>query len=262
MIARTIIKNALKRLVIVSADQEPSTSQYAEGLEILNDIVGQWSGNTSMIYEEEREHIVVPADTLTFTVGPTGNVVTARPLRIVYHTIREGGVVVSPTGGWTGGSFCEGEFPTIEATPEGTTREYPLEKSDVVVHGQFYNKATTQRPTHLYYQNTFPDGTFHFNCTTDQVYTIILNSYKELSQFPDLDTVVNLPKYYESALKKNLTVELAPQMCSASRITPLMVKQAEDAIDTIIGRAIKVNTSITELSRRYAHGVADSNSGY
>ncbi len=264
MIARTIVKTALKKLVIVSSGQEPSDEQYAEGLEILNDMIGSWSGNVSMIYEETREHLVVPSGVQSFTVGLSGDIITSRPIQIVQHNLMEGGSVPEPIIGWTGSSFCGGELPSnVGLAVGGLTREYTLAKADVVEFNQYLNKYTVNRPDRLYYQNTYPNGTFYFNSTTDQIYTIILNSYKELSEFPDLDTEVHLPKYYEKALKDNLAIELSPQMCSANRISPLMLRSAEESKDVIIGRAVKLNTLTTELSfgSRYSPDQGDANYG-
>ena len=71
MIANTIIKNALRRLNVVQIGSDPTTQQYADGLEVLNDIVNSWSANGDLIYEDTAEEISIATNTQNFTIGAT-----------------------------------------------------------------------------------------------------------------------------------------------------------------------------------------------
>jgi hypothetical protein len=103
------------------------------------------------------------------------------------------------------------------------------------------------RPHWLHYRHSFPNGTFYFDSTTDQQYTLVLTSIKELPTFVDGTTDVPLPAYYEHALKLNLMVEIAPEMGAAKRVTPMMAQQAVQAKNTIIGQSMDLQAAETEI---------------
>ena len=229
MNANTIIKKVLKKLLVISGAKEPSTQQYADGLETLNDMVRSWSGNLNLTYEEVLEELIIPPNTQNFTIGSTGDQATVRPLQITHVSLREGNT------------------------------EYPLRRLDKTQYQSVTDKTTTGLPYGLHYRNTFPDGTIYFSHTTDKQYTLILSSLKELTDFPDGTTEISLPAYYEKAFKDNLLIEWASELGAAKRITQLMMQMAEESKSTIVGQSIKMNASTTELRSRGVYNIqADS----
>lgn len=231
MIANTIIKSVLRKLLVVPSGGTPSTNQYADGLEALNDLIRLWSANSSLIFQDTREEIVISAGDQEFTLGTTGDYVTAKPIEFIQASILD------------------------------SNYEYPLIKSDVYTYANFTDKTHKHRPHYIYFRNTYPDTTIAFDATTDTPYTLILTSMKELSEFPDGITNVSLPPYYETALKWNLLLMLAPEYSAANRVTSLMVDLAKETKSAVIGKAININPSQTEIayingyiSNRYYNG--------
>ena len=218
MQANTIIKAVLRKLLVIPSGGTPSAQQYTDGLEVLNDIVNSWSANKDLTYEDTFEELTIPASTQSITIGSTGTLVTARPLEITLASLKDGNI------------------------------EYPLRLVGKKVYQNFTNKSTVSQPFRMYYRNTWPNGTIYFETTTDQEYTLILTSLKQLSTFPDGTTEVSLPDHYEKALKDNLTIELAPEMGAGNRITPLMVRSAEESKSAIIGQALDITPSVIELN--------------
>ena len=233
MNANDIIKGALRKLVVIPAGVSPSTSQNTEGLEVLNDLVSSWSADASMVYQDTLEEITLTAGTQSFTLGPTGDYVTNKPTTVKHPaSIRKG------------------------------LYEYPLEEADKNSYAEFRDKTRRNLPHWLYFRNTHPDSTFYFDVTTDQEYTFILTSMKELTQFPDGTTEIVLPDYYKKAFVDNLTLELGPGSGAAKRITPLMIAQAEDSKSRVIGKAVKIAPSKTELANNNRFNDADYGNRY
>lgn len=226
MNANEIIKGALRKLVVIPAGGEPTTNQYTDGLEVLNDLVASWSANASLVYQDTLEEIVIASGTQSFTLGATGDYITGKPTEVKIASIKSG------------------------------QYEYPLEEANENSYAEFRNKTNQGRPHWLYFRNTHPDSTFYFDQTTDQAYTLILTSMKELTQFPDGTTEIALPEYYKKAFKDNLTLEIAPGSGAAKRVTPLMVSQAEDSKSAVIGKSVRITPSKTELARnqKYVDG--------
>jgi len=221
MIANTIIASVLRKLVIIPSGGTPTVNQYADGLEALNDLIRLWSANSSFIYEDTREEITITSGTNSFTLGSTGDYVTGKPVNLLNASLKEDG------------------------------HEYPLRIIDKNVFENFHDKSQTHRPYWIYFRNTYPNSTFYFDSTTDVQYTLVLTTMKELTEFSDGTTDLPLPGYYETALKANLLVYLAPEFGAAKRVTQLMYQIAEDSKSSIVGKAVKVNVSRTDIPDGY-----------
>lgn len=222
MIANNIISAALRKLLVTPSGGTPTTAQYADGLEVLNDMVNSWSAQRDLIYEDTKENLTIPAGTQSITIGPTGDLVTGRPLKITVATLRDNNI------------------------------DYVLKLIHEREYQGFSQKNNVSRPYRLYYRNTWPNGTMYFEYVTDQEYTLILTSMKNLSTFPDGITDVSLPDYYERALKTNLTIELADEMGAGNRISSSMYKIAEEAKTAIISQALDIVPAFTEF---HSYGV-------
>lgn len=217
MNANAIIKAALRRLLVIHSGQTPTASQYADGLEVLNDMVNSWSANSSLVWEDTYEEISIGAGVQSFTIGATGDKTTARPLQLRVATLKSGDI------------------------------EYPMAIIDEKKYQNFSNKTATGQPFRIYYRNTFPNGTAYFERTTDKAYTLILTSIKELTEFADGTTEYNLPAYYERAFKANLAIEMADEMGAGNRVTPTLMKAAEESKAEVIGKSLDIVPSTTDF---------------
>lgn len=217
MIANTIIKSALRKLLVTPSGGTPTASQYADGLEALNDFVRYLSASASTIYEDTLEEIAIAFGTQSFTLGGTGDYVTGKPVEILYASIKDGDT------------------------------EYPLDIIDDRIYQNVQDKSETGMPEYLYFRNTIPNSTLYFDVTTDKAYTLILSSNKELTEFPDGTTDVALPSYYETCFKQNLPIVLAPEFGAANRVTPIMLAMAEASFNAVVGKSVRINTSKIEV---------------
>lgn len=217
MIANTIITAALRKLLVVPSGGTPTVSQYAEGLEVLNDMVNSWSAQRDLIYEDTKEDLVIPAGTQNITIGATGDLITARPLKVNVATLHDEDIDYTMT------LISEKEYQS------------------------FSQKTNSSRPYRLYYRNTWPNGTIYFEYTTDKQYTLILTSMKQIPTFPDGTTDVLLPDHYERALKTNLVIEIADEMGAGNRVTQTMFRIADEAKTAVISQAIDIVPAVTEI---------------
>jgi len=222
MIANTIIKAALRKLLVIPSGGTPTAEQYTDGLEVLNDMINSWSAQRDLIYEDTKETLTIPAGTQIITIGATGDLVTGRPLKIIVATLRDNNV------------------------------DYVIKLISEKEYQGFSQKNNISRPYRLYYRNTWPNGTIYFEYTTDQSYSLILTSMKQLSSFLDGTTDVSLPDYYERALKTNLTIELADEMGAGNRVSPIMMNLANEAKTAILSQGLDLVPAFTEM---YTYGV-------
>ena len=232
MNANKIIERALKKLVVIAAGGTPTAGQYSDGLDVLNDLVSSWSANASLVYQDTLEEITIAAGTQSFTLGATGDYTTGKPTEVKIASLRRG------------------------------KYEYPLEEANSNSYAEFRDKTISGLPHWLYFRNTHPDSSFYFDVTTDREYILILTSMKELTQFPDGETEIDLPDYYQKAFIDNLTNEIAPQMGAAKRVTQLMISQAEDSKSMVIGKAVRITPSKTELASNNRYSNGDFGNGY
>lgn len=217
MIANTIITSALRKLLVTPSGGSPTTSQLTNGLESLNDMINSWSAQRDLIYEDTKENLTIPSGTQSITIGPTGDLVTGRPLKITVATLRDNDI------------------------------DYAMKLISEIEYQGYSQKTNTSRPYRLYYRNTWPNGTIYFEYTSDQAYTLVLTSMKQLSSFPDGTTDVSLPDHYERALKTNLTIELADEMGAGNRVTPSMMLLAEESKTNVISQALDLVPAVTEF---------------
>lgn len=225
MNANSIIKAALRRLMVIPSGQTPTTAQYADGLEVLNDLVKSWSADLNLVYEDTVESLSIPAGTQSFTIGASGDQTSTRPLEIRVATLTSGNV------------------------------EYTMDITDEKTYSSFSNKASRGQPFRLYYRNTYPNGTIYFEKTTDTAYTLNLHSIKQLTQFPDGTTEISLPEHYERALKANLAIEMADEMGAGNRVTPTLLQAAGESKAAIIGLATDIVPSRTDIKSKGQYSI-------
>lgn len=283
--ANEIIKAALRRLVVIPSGGTPTANQYADGLEVLNDLLASWSSQINLVYEDTMEEISVSSGTQNFKVPEVAGVNNAVATNFLIDVtasftsdVSVGNIVYNVTDGTaavvtsvssdvviqidnniftsTGKEYRIGSIrplQIISASLKTGNNEYPLKIINNNKYQNIFDKSIVGLPTELYYRSTYPTGTIYFNTTTDQAYTLILNTVKKLDTFANGTTYYHLPDYYERALKLNLALELAPEMGAANRITSLLVNQAQEAKDAIIGLAVDIDeSSISSIGGRYS----------
>lgn len=206
MTARDLITKSLKLIGVLSGNEAPSANEASDALSSLNDMLDLWSTQSLLIYAKTQEVFPLVASQQSYTMGPGGNFNTTRPQRIEEASLRINGT---------------------------TTNDLPVE---IITQAQWANitvkSVTSSIPTKLFEQNTYPlDTIYLWPVPSDLSKSLVLWSWKPLTNFATLDTVVNLPPGYNKTLKYNLGVELAPEY--GKQVDPVIIAQAVGSKDDI-----------------------------
>lgn len=201
MTANDLITQSLRLIGVLAGNEVPSASEANTGLQYLNDMVDNWSTQQMLIYSKVNETFPLVANQQSYQMGtgaPDFN--TVRPQKIEN---------------------------AIWQQPQGSTN-YNLE-IDIINQDQWaaLTVPTTQSniPTKLFVLYGFPYATLYFWPIPLQANNLILWSWKQLSEFTLLTSLVSLPPGYNKALRYNLAMELAPEF--GRQLDPLITEQAK-----------------------------------
>jgi hypothetical protein len=210
--ALTILTDALLEIGVLSSGETPDTDQQTDGLRSLNRLMEKLSNARAFAYFADEVSQALTGQA-SFDIGPTGDVVDLRPIKIESAT----------------------------ATYNGVT--YPVEVYSFQQWDAIPDKTTTGTiPQIVYYEGVMPDGVVKVYpiCTGSTLKLRILNV---VTSFATINTALSMPPGYEEALVKNLAINIAPQY-QVTNINPITVKEAKSALAYIE----RVNTVIPKLS--------------
>lgn len=228
--AQTIINDALKEIGVLSGEgSSATTTESDDALRALNRMIALESNNLAFDYSASHETIALTGQS-SFTIGPTGNVATSRPIRI----------------------------DSAQAVQGSITTDVRI--IDVTEYDSIAMKTCTGSiPEVLYYDGTMTNGIAYpwpqSTCTLNMLVTNLVTSFASLS------TSLSMPEGYESWMIKALAVEIAPQYPGAA-LSPLTVQSARNALK-IIKRTNKIIPKLTpNVFRIGLSGLAAIKRGY
>lgn len=199
--AGTIVFDALQRLGVYNPTDTMTSSDASLGLSVLNDMLDSWSNEslTTFCYTESSGTLVVGQQ--SYTVGPGGNFNVTRPLRI-------------PEG------------PGMARIRDSNANDFDL----TVVGRDVWNMIglktnSSDIPDTLFYDPQMPLAIINIFPVPQIAYTLYWDSYQQLSEFPDLTTLISFPVGYNLALKTNLALELHPYFLQ-DQINPILARSA------------------------------------
>ena len=181
--ALDLITRALRVIKVYGTGETVSATEAADGLESLNSMLDDWANEHLMLYAATLNSITLTPSLATYTIGPTGSTVTARPV-----------------------SIDPGTYLEINGI------SYPLE----IVTLDQYNSVVLKTlnssiPQYIFYKADFPDASVTLYPVPSVAATLKLWSWKPLSTFAALTDVVTLPPGYKNAIVFNLAEYLAPE---------------------------------------------------
>lgn len=194
------IKAAYRGMEVIGSGDVPSTSEYADALEALNNMLASWSVKRYVPPQLISESFSVSSGVSSRTIGPSGQLVTARPLKIVSAFLRDS---------------ANNDYPFGKI---GNKTEY-----DAISY-----KSHTERPSEIFYLDTFPNGTIYFNSITDAAYTLYLQSQKQIVEFVAVTDTWSLPEEYDVAVKLNLQIHLSAEF--GVQLSPAVVALAKESL--------------------------------
>lgn len=178
--ALQIIKGALD-LIGVQDWQEPIEGALAvDALRRLNNMVSGWGNQRLTIPATVREVFALVANQASYTIGPSGDFDTVRPLWL-------------RGAAWTDG-----------------TQEGPMSLlTDDAYEAIVIKTQASSLPQQLYYNKTFPLGTIYLWPVPDSaLYSLVLYSDQALTGFSSLTTPYAFAPGYQEALEYQLARRL------------------------------------------------------
>jgi hypothetical protein len=179
--ALDLIKSSMRLATILASGETPTADEANDGLKSLNDILENWSLENLAVWQTSDFTANLVVGQAAYTIGPTGNFNTTRPVRIgaSYTTVN--------------GS----DFPVTQ---------WGLEEYNAVAV-----KATGGIPERFVYLNEYPLGQIILYPVPAIASTISLNVDRVLSFPVTLATQLAFPPGYEKALRYTLATNLAPE---------------------------------------------------
>lgn len=158
---------------------DPTSNQTASALISLNNMISAW-GPDILQPSLTRENFTVTSGDAEYTIGPSGDWDTVRPIRIQNAYLRD-----------------------------SDNYDWPLTIVSANDVNEVSYKAITARPERIYFIPEVTQAKVFFDYTPDAAYTIYLESWKPFTEFTDTTTETTLPVEYKEAIVYNLAVSLA-----------------------------------------------------
>ena len=211
------VQNIIDRAMRLIGNIEPGTSanatESADALIALNNLLSSWRNDSLMCYATQDQSIALVATNGTRSIGPTGNLVTTRPVGI------------------------ESAYVVIG------TLSYPIEIWNAEQFAGIAIKTQTNAwPYILWYQPSMPDGVINLWPVPDAASTLHVLTRVSLLNFAALTDVLVLPPGWEDAIANNLARRIAPEF--GKKVSPDI---REMAIETL--KVLKRTNNVTPIMR-------------
>jgi hypothetical protein len=231
--AHDLIRGAMRLIGAVDPGEELTASEASDGLELLNEMLESWSQDSLAVYQILQENFATVASTASYTIGSGATWNTTRPLRIESAFLRSSSI------------------------------DYPLRVITREEYDRIQAKTTSYMPEYLYYQPSVANGIVYLYGVPDAVYTVFLNSLKQLQSFSALTTAIVLPPGYKRAIRYNLALECAPEYNRTvpERVLEIAAKSLA-AIKRLNSRTPKLRLDHLHLHGSTSSDMASFTAGY
>jgi hypothetical protein len=195
-----IITDSLQDAGIISAIETPSNADAQKAFRLLNRMLDGDSTEDLMIYNQVQEVFSLAAGNQTYTIGPSGNWNTTRPIDVTRMYMRDSNGNDLPVK-----MLSYEEYADILCKPITAT----------LALSAWYNAGMPLSQITLW---PIPQ---------DTTYSAVVWSWKQISSFTSLSDTVILPPGYEDYIESNLTVR-----CCAAFNRPCPADIKEWAVDS------------------------------
>lgn len=228
---QTIIDRAYRLLGQLNLGSSADVDLSANGLIGLNAMLGSWRNEKLMCYAIQDESIPLVATNTTRTIGPSGNLVSTRPVSILDASITYNNISI------------------------------PVRVIEAEEWNAIPDKASTSDfPDTIYYRPEMPDGKIFLYPVPSASSTLHVLTQTPVLEFAAVSTAVSLPPGWEDALASNLAVHMAPE-CSVEP-SPTVMGMAKNAKASIKRQNVRPLLAVSELTalttRPVNHIISDS----
>lgn len=211
--ALDLVTTAMQNLGVIAIDETPSASEAAQGLNALNSMLDIWSTESLMVYTVQPEVFPLTAGKIDYTMGVGGDFNTVRPVQIEEVKIRN---------------------------PQG--HDYPTKMLTDNEYASLYIKTLQgSYPFYVYDDGNYPLKTLYFYPASMAGYSAVIWSWKQLTQFTGLTTVLAFPPGYKALIETNLPIWLAPKYGKG------ISKEIDALAQYTKGQIMRKNTSTEEM---------------
>jgi hypothetical protein len=194
-----------------------TTTESADAFIAVNAMLGSWNNERLMCYAVRDESLTLTGAT-TYTIGPSGNLNTTRPVEIIDAYVLSGTARV-PVRVLTAAQW--------DALPDPS--------------------ATGDFPAVIYYQPSMPTGTL-YSTPLGSSGPLHLITRTPLTAFAALTDTVSLPPGWEDAIAYNLAIRLAPEFQIPVRPDVLgIARDTKAAIKTVNSESLTVPSELAAL---------------
>src|SRR4051812_39072652 len=109
-----LMRSSFRLIQEMNPGQTPNTDDSTDGLLVLNSMLDAWGADPLMPYSIRRDEYAIAANTASITIGATGDLDGARPVRIVRAAL-----ITSP-----GARECELKLLDNDSYSRGLTGVY------------------------------------------------------------------------------------------------------------------------------------------
>ena len=212
------INGALRLLGVLAEGETPSAAMSQDALAAMNQMLDSWNTERLSVFNTQDQMFLWPADTLTRTLGPTGDFVGNRPVLLDDSTyFRDPGTNVSFGVKFINQQQYDGiAVKTVSSTypqvmwinmeyPNITMTVYPKPSRQLEWH--FISVNELAQPATLATELTFPPGylrAFRYNLAMEiapefgvdpspQVVRIAMTSKRNIKRINNPDDVMSMP---------------------------------------------------------------------
>jgi hypothetical protein len=204
MTIQDIINSAFKELGVLATGETLSADMSQDARTKLNLMLGSWSVRNISVLVTTEESFALTANDGDYTIGPSGNFNTTRPLKVLDASIEDSNSLFTP----------------VKIIGEDQYLSY----------GD--REIVTGLPSHLWYKPSQPLGRIRLYNIPSQVYTLHLSTQKPFVSIATLNENLDVDPVYLEAVIYNLAVRLAP----GYGVTPsmLVIQTAQELFDRLL----------------------------
>lgn len=222
------INAACKLLGVLAAGETLPSEDSIDALAALNQMVDAWSTQGLMIYASQTQELTWPANQGTRTIGPTGDIVATRPIRLDNRTY----------------------FKDSSGNSYGLTK---ISEEDF--NAISLKTITSTYPEYFFVNYTMPDITVSVYPVPTLSLTWEVVSDLESTQPATLFDALSVPPGYLRAFKYNLACEIAPifgitPLAKVEKIATLSLKSIKKSNVKIENLRMNLPSAIPTMGNR------------
>lgn len=183
--ALTMVTGALRLIGQLAEGETPSSETAADALSAMNQMLDSWSTERLSVYATQDQTFTWPANTSNRTLGPTGNFVGTRPIRVDDSTY-----------------FVD----------TSNSQSFPIKLLNEDQYNAIALKSNTSTyPQYMWVNMVMPNISMTLYPVPTMALAFHIVSVLELTQPALLATTLSIPPGYLRAFRYNLACEIAAE---------------------------------------------------